>query len=273
MIRPTITVRTLPSVETARISEPQCSSDRYWVRLPGVSVYVDSAAALTRNGRVGMYGSGWVSLLTSIRPLEYEPSRIPSLGRRCEQVSTQTRSPRPRCCSWTISSGSRSSDDACPWVASTSSVTSPTRFGVNSTPSEPRSSTPMVIFASSMSSTTVTIEPLAWSAAASRISSGILLGSCRNSTSVTSARFATLQATSRVCSSSTRTSTPVRRPGRIPSNFSAIAWSTTSRSTTSTSRSISVVGVSPFTTAVFVRFGGIFAARSGSSNTTASTPR
>jgi hypothetical protein len=149
------------------------------VRLSGPSVYECRAPALTRNGLVGMYGSGWVSLQQSTNPEEYEPTRMPSSSSKCEQVSTQTRSPSPTCRMLSTVSVDSSSWGVVASNSRASANTSSALRGVNRMPSEPRSRTSKTMAASSRPSTTVTSLPSADSAAASTISSGILVGSAK----------------------------------------------------------------------------------------------
>ncbi len=215
-----------------------------------------------------MYGSGCVSLLIRIMPVEYEPTRMPSSCSKREQVSTHTRSPGPRCVSPTISISSSCRSSTVSLQIDTSCVACPTCVGVSSTPSGPRCSTFSVTSASSRSATTVISSPAARSAAASRISSGILLGSCRNSTSShgvdTDSSHARVSVASPVTSMNTPSSTP-----------SGTAKSTGSPSFTRTICTCSSSAASAgcrSTTATLHALGGSRPACSASFTTNADTP-
>src|SRR5664279_4196460 len=110
--------------------------------------------ALTRNGRVAMYGSGCVSLTQSTIPLECEPTSMPSSLARYAQVSTQARSPEPMSAVAVTVSSTSSIEPVVALADRTSRVASPTARAAISTPSDPSSSTPKMILASAGSAAT-----------------------------------------------------------------------------------------------------------------------
>lgn len=154
-----------------------------------------------------MYGSGWVSLTQRIMPLECEPTRMPSSSRKCEQVSTQARSPMPMWLVAVIVSSVRSRLGDSNSAEFRRAAASPTLAGAIITPSEPSSRTPKMISASSTSWAMVIRLPVDLAAAAITISSGILVGSRKRSRLHFSVR-ADWQASSRVSASMISTKRP-----------------------------------------------------------------
>ncbi len=126
------------------------------------------------------------------------------------------------------SNSTRFSAGDCSSAATLRLVAWPTALGAIMTPSEPCSSTPKMISASSTSWATVTMLPLACAAAAITISSGIFVGS-RNSSRLHCSWRAASHAHSRVSASTISTNRPNSMFGYRPD--SSAVWPCTAGST------------------------------------------
>src|SRR6266536_6050712 len=202
-------------------------------------------------------------------PLECEPTRMPSSSRKCVQVSTAARSPMPTRLIPVTSSSTSSRLDCLVSAAALRLVASPTARGASITPSEPRSSTPKTIVASSTSATSVMTLPSALSAAASAISSGILVGS-RNHSTLQRSRCAASQAIWRVSGPTTSTKRPNSTSGCVAWYLTGSPNLAESRITTSAPERSSGSSPSEMNRTLVV-VGGSVARSARSSETIAST--